>query len=158
LLDLIYTENYNPTVKLVVRAPDGAEVGAWRNMVRNDFAAGTRVILDGEALLEFAGISAAGQQWTQRHMEQNSFEYMTEYVAAPQDGTALLTLCMPTCAGRYVYALGNRQDAPQLAAWVVETPGVTESPKRFGLIMADIWNDATMRWKADRGRGRLVHG
>lgn len=139
-LDLLYTENYNPTVKFVVKTASGEEVGTWKNMVRNDFTAGTGVVLDGEALLALSGTEASGLQWQQRHMEQNSFEYMTEYVADPQASSSLVTQCAPLYAGKYVYALGSGGGAPLVSAWVIEPAGAC---RHITLTMADVWNDPT---------------
>jgi len=145
-LDLLYVENYNPTITLNILDEAGLIVSSWENMVRNDFEAGQIVILDGNKLLEAHGIPLtpdAAFTWQQRHMEQNSLEYMTEYIAEPQDPQDDLTNFKPQYAGRYVYslevALAGDVQVLQVAGWVTERP--TGSARKIVLMMADVWND-----------------
>jgi len=147
VLDLIYTENYNPTVTLLIYDSDANLVASWENMVRNDFKAGETITLDSNKLLDTQGMvlpEAATVTWKQLHMKQNSFEYMTEYTADVQDPHGAVTSFSPRYAGRYVYSVQvpTTEGAKgfQVAAWVVEQP--TGSARRLGIMMADVWNDA----------------
>jgi hypothetical protein len=146
-LELVYTENYNPTVKLMVNDANGTELGTWHNMVRNDFTVGQAVLLDGaDVLVELGlgGVDVAHVEWTQQHMEHMSFEYMTENEAvllSPLQQGARVSFDQP---GKYVFglhAVGTAGQAVEarVAAWVVKDFGAS---KLVGTMPYDVWNES----------------
>ncbi|MFC2083103.1 hypothetical protein ACFLSG_03595 [Candidatus Bipolaricaulota bacterium] len=146
VLDLVYAENYNPTLTLNVFSGTGERALSWENMVRNDFTAGDTVILDGNKLLQSHGHAvsqASSLAWQQMHMEQNSLEYMTEYMVDALNLHSSMSSFTPQYAGRYVYSLQTSVAGDlvslQVAGWVIERP--TGSAADLVVIMADVWND-----------------
>ncbi len=146
VLELTYTENYNPTVTLQFIDKNGKKVATWENMIRNDFHVGQPISIDGRALMSGRGIDV-GQvtnvTWTQRHMQKLSLEYMTEY-----EGTIVKSSdfgCQLTCKypGKYVLdaavvtADGKTTHIPVIA-WVVRDFS-TKKPVSF--MMSDLWNE-----------------
>jgi hypothetical protein len=144
-LDLLYTENYNPTVKFVVKSASGVELGTWRNTVRNDFLVGEPVLLDGErviAALPIGKSDVTQVEWTQQHMERMGFEYMTEYAAALGATDRLVTLTRFDEPGKYVFQFRmwpteGQEETGTLRAWATRALGTT---KTVGFMMGDIWN------------------
>jgi len=145
-LDLIYVENYNPTVTLLVYDSGEVLAALWENMVRNDFEVGSSILLDANALAEAFGVeppSVGNATWVQRHMDQMSFEYMTEYGGQLLEPTSLFTSARHSYPGKYVYQLSASDGASfpeilRVAAWVVD-PSTPRKP--VGLMMSDFWNE-----------------
>ena len=145
ILDLIYVENYNPTVTLSITDQYGVTVLQWENMVHNDFEVGTAVMLDGTALAATHGAAAdvLSVTWAQLHMDQMSFEYMTEYEGHLPDTTSISTSVTHDYPGKHVYEFhviynDNSSDTFRVAAWVVDS-GTSRKPA--GFMMSDIWNE-----------------
>ena len=146
VIELTYTENYNPTVTLHFVAEDGTEVASWEDIIRNDFYVGDAINIAGDKLLSLQGIDASeviDVVWTQRHMEKMSFEYMTEYEGRINDSSALGCQLVCDYPGKYVLdaavtmADGGTTHIPVIA-WVVRD---FSEKKPVGFMMADLWNE-----------------
>ncbi|MFC2081973.1 hypothetical protein ACFLR0_02195, partial [Candidatus Bipolaricaulota bacterium] len=144
-LDLMFAENFNPTVTLHVTDSSGAVAFSWENMTRNDFCAGQPVLLDGAALLQMSGVSVndvESVQWEQLHMERVSFEYMTEYSGDIAPSADQQTELRASAAGRYVIEMqaqlhGDDMASERVGAWFIEP---VPEPKDVAISMLDIWN------------------
>jgi len=153
-VDLIYLENYNPTITLLIVDGKDNLVAQWENMARNDFEIGAAVSLDGQALADLAGTGSLGEvYWTQLHMEKMDLEYMTEYSATLVNAGAGTTNALHESAGKYVYELRDDSSAAggvlgRVSAWVLDS---RIGSKKAGLLMADLWNE-----KYDPSSGRML--
>ena len=155
-ISLTYVENYNPTVTLHIVDKAGEEIAVWENIIRNDFVAGEVVCVNGAKLLAMRGITSVPQTitWKQLHMQQNSFDYITEYTAPIQVSNELVSSFVPKYAGHYVYSLKvELKDGSivtdSVSGWVVE-PVKTHKP--VVIMMADLWNNY------DDNKGNIVPG
>jgi len=142
-LDLIFLENYNPTITLLIRDRADDPVAQWENMVRNDFTIGIPIVLHGGLLLPADSIAPDSAEWSQLHMQQMSLEYMTEYEGSISQASQLVAEATHSEPGRYVYQLeahleSGAQTRTTVAAWV---PPTTSQRKTCGFTMADLWNE-----------------
>jgi len=145
-LNLVFVENYNPTITLRVLNAAGGLLEAWQNMIRNDFLLGARIVLDGELLLTTSRIDPADvaeYHWAQRHMEKMDLAYMTENRASIESVDKDRAAAIHPSPGKYVYELiiKTTEGLPhsvRVAAWVAAEHA---AQKRVGFMMADIWNE-----------------
>lgn len=146
VLELLYLENYNPTITLLVLDVQGDLIDQWENMARNDFSIDSPIELDTAVLLAHMGLeigSAPDASWDQLHMARMDLEYITEYEATLDSQRGEMATATHAYPGKYVYVLASDDGTSsgsvgRIAAWV--THGGLP-PKRVGLVMGDLWNE-----------------
>ena len=142
-LQLIFFEDYNPTITLHVTDSTDVEVATWENMIRNDFLVGDSISLDG-AMLSGGGLERGeSAYWSQVHMEKMDLEYASEYESTLEDAGTETAEATHRSPGKYVYELRLSVEEGsvvlgRVSTWVVERKTYD---KRAGLLMADLWNE-----------------